>query len=144
MRNIAHPMSGLVYKQKNQLGGWLDDLKESAEAKYDSFKESYIDPAEDWLTETARDAGVSEAEINKIKQEAAQAGEQELNKQLQELAAQATGSSGGFKPSSTMTNIQNQIDELNKSAVFSYIPGGLYTVMGVAGAGLVYLLLTRD
>lgn len=123
-----HPMLGCMSGQYNQMGDFWSDLRD----------EYLVDPAKDLL----KKVGFTDDQANQITKEAVDSSKRELQEELQRLASSASGS--GFQASqSPVQTVTNKIDELNKSATLSMIPGGLYTIAGLVSVVGLYLVLTR-
>lgn len=129
---FAHPMFH-AHKQArvNGMGDWWTDIT-------DPIVDTVL---VDWV-------GLDPDDVDTIKAEAGAAATKELNKELESQAQQLVASITGttVKAPTTVkvpTGIQQQIEALNKNPVLQAIPGGIYTLAGVAGGLILYVMLRK-
>ena len=134
--SFAHPMSQMGYlpqptARHREMSGLFDDLKSWAE---ESITDPIRETVDDIIGEENRE--VLDAELQKVYDKERQALEQ---KALEEAAKLISGDKPKTGTSAAVSNIQAQIDEMNRTT-FAAIPGGLYTVAGLGVVAIILLM----
>jgi hypothetical protein len=145
-----HQMGMLPYTSTewdDSYGGWFDDIVSSVE-------QSVLQPLKSSAESFAKDLGLSDKDINKISSELdaeyKKKIEDEKKKAAQDLARSVIGITEGSKTATTaapttsiVDTVAKQFQDLQQSDVVKAVPGGLYTILGVGAAGLLFLLLRK-
>jgi biotin carboxyl carrier protein len=107
---------------------------------WEDFRKDTLDPLVD---STLTSIGISEEQAEALRQQAGETFNKELETKQSELIKEITGSSMTAQQPTATGTIQAQIEAINKNPVMAAIPGGIYTVAGIAGGFMLYLVLRK-